>query len=299
MNKNSDLKLLFIINPGSGNNNKDWHTIISDYFKSGTIEYDVFDLPDPCSPEKIQEKIDEYKPNRVVAVGGDGTVKLVAQCVQQTDIALGILPAGSANGLAKELEIPADDNQALDLVINGGTVMIHMININDHLCIHLSDIGFNAFVVKKFETGKKRGMIGYLKASWKVLWSNPMMQLEIKTDTSHIRTEAAMLVLANATKYGSGALVNPEGKLNDNVFEIVVVKKVSFKEIYKMMFSHSDYDPAKTELYQTSSLEVRSKKKVHFQVDGEYLGKLHEIKATLIPDALKVIIPEKKIDSIA
>jgi diacylglycerol kinase family enzyme len=143
-----NLKLLFIINPGSGDNEKDWPSIIQNYFKSSTHTIELFDLPNPCSPQKIKQKIEEYKPGRVVAVGGDGTVKLVAQCLQQTSIPLGILPGGSANGMANELEMPDNADKALDIVINGRTKKIHLIRINDQLCIHLSDIGFNAFIVK-------------------------------------------------------------------------------------------------------------------------------------------------------
>ena len=298
MTKNPDSRILFIINPGSGSDDKDWHSTISTFFESREETVELFDLPNPCSIDKIREKIEAYQPNRVVAVGGHGTVILVDQCLENNSIPLGILPAGSANGMAKELELPEEENEALELVATGKSKKIHMIKVNGHYCIHLSDIGFNAFVVKKFESGKQRGMIGYLKASWKVLWSHAKMQLEIKTDTSVIKTEAAMLVLANATKYGSGALINPKGKLNDKLFEIVVIKKVSFSEIFKMMFTHSDYDPQKTELYQTSSLQVRSKKKAHFQVDGEYLGKVNEVSATILPDALEVIVPDREISTL-
>jgi diacylglycerol kinase (ATP) len=293
MNKTPGLKLLFIINPGSGNNGKDWHEVIQKYFKSLNYTIELFDLPDPCSPEKIKQKIEEYKPERVVAVGGDGTVKLTAQCLQQTNIPLGILPAGSANGMARELEIPENANKALEIIISGTTKKIHVIKINDQLCIHLSDIGFNAFVVKKFETSESRGMWGYVKASWKVLWNRPMMLAEIDTDKTIVKRNAAMIVVANATKYGTGALINPAGKLDDEVFEVIVIKKVSVKEIFKMVISHTPYDPEKTELFQTSSLRIRSEKSAHFQVDGEYLGKVKDIKATIIPNALQVIIPDK------
>src|SRR3954471_20655312 len=94
-----DLKLLFIINRSSGNNEKDWHGIIRNYFKPLGHAIELFDLPKSCTPEKIKQKIEVYKPGRVVAVGGDGTVKLAAQCLQQTNTPLGILPAGSANGM--------------------------------------------------------------------------------------------------------------------------------------------------------------------------------------------------------
>ncbi|MDQ2721005.1 MAG: diacylglycerol kinase family lipid kinase [Bacteroidota bacterium] len=298
MKASLNLKLLFIINPGSGNNEPDWPKLIRDYFKPLTHTIELFYLPDPCDPEKIKQKINEYKPERVVAVGGDGTVKLAAQCLLKTCIPLGILPAGSANGMAKELEIPKNEEEALDLILNGETKKIHIIKINDELCIHLSDIGFNAFVVKKFETDHIRGMWGYMKATWKVLWNHPMMQVKIQTDNIVIKKNAAMIVIANATKYGTGALINPNGKLYDNVFEVIVIKKISVKEIFKMMVTHTPYDPEKTEIFQTSSLHIQSKKKVHFQVDGEYLGKVNNISATILLNAIEVIIPETPISTL-
>ncbi len=297
MEETQNLKLLFIINPGSGKNGKDWHTIIKAYFKPLPHTIELFDLPEPCVPKKVKEKIDGYKPQRVVAVGGDGTIKLVATCVQQTNIPLCILPAGSANGMAKELAIPEDAEKALDIAVNGIAKKISLIKINDELCIHLSDIGFNAFIVKEFEKSDTRGMGGYLKASWKVLWNNPVMEVAIQTDKEVVTRNAAMIVIANATKYGTGALINPDGRLDDKVFEVIVIKKISVGEIFKMMVSHKPYDPKKTEIFQTGSLHIRSHRKAHFQVDGEYLGKVNNVQAAIVADALEVMVPaeEKKL----
>jgi len=226
----------------------------------------------------------------VIAVGGDGTVKLVAECLLHTALVLGILPAGSANGLAKELGVPADPAGALQHLLREETQRIHLVKINDELCIHLSDIGFNATVIKLFETEKKRGMLGYVKAAWKVLMRHSLMQASIKYDEGLIRRDAAMIVIANATRYGSGAVINPLGKLTDNLFEIVVVRKLSFTEIFKMMVTHAKFDRSKTELLQAQMLDIVSRKKVHFQVDGEYLGKVNKIHAEIIPDALSVVL---------
>ena len=101
-----------------------------------------------------------------------------------------------------------------------------------------------------------------------------------------------MIVIANATQYGSGALINPLGKLDDDFFEVIAVKKISLTEIFKMMFSHAPYDPQKTAIYQTNTLQMRSKRKAHFQVDGEYLGKTNQVNAVLVPEALTFIINE-------
>jgi len=294
MNKNNYLKLLFIINPDSGNNTTNFREAIQKYFNSLPHAIELYDLPQINGAEKIKEKINETYPDRVIAVGGDGTVKLVAESLLKTDIPLGILPAGSSNGMAKELGISIAAEEALDTIMKGQRKKIHLININNELCIHLSDIGFNAFLVKKFETQEKRGMWSYIKAALKILGSNPLMQVSIQFDNEYIRREAAMVVIANATSYGTGVLINPAGKLDDDLFEVVIVKKISPGEIFKMRFTHTHYNPSKTELLQTRSLKIESKHKVHFQVDGEYLGKVNSIAASILPAALQVIVPREE-----
>ena len=285
-------KLLFVINPGSGKNNTDWGTEISTYFKDKPAGIELVQLDDACSAEPVKRAVEASRPDRIIAVGGDGTVKLVAEISRKMKIPLGIIPTGSANGMAKELGIPTSVNEALELALKGEINEIHLVNINGEICIHLADIGFNALVVRKFETGGGRGMWGYVKAAWKVLWSHPKMDVEIQVEGRSVRRRAAMVVIANATKYGGGALINPDGKLDDDLFEVIVVKKVSFAEIFKMMVTHSSYDPTKTEVYQTRVLQIRSRVKAHFQVDGEYLGKIKDINAEIIPAALQVIVPE-------
>ena len=117
------------------------------------------------------------------------------------------------------------------------------------------------------------------------------MQVKLTVNNQEIIRNASMIVIANATRYGSGALINPLGRLNDNLFEVILVKKISVSELFKMMVSHGNYDPQKTELLQTGHLHIQSKHKVHFQVDGEYMGKTNKVDATILPGAIKVIVP--------
>ena len=285
------LKLLFILNPGSGNSTTDWPVLITNYFAPLHHSIQLYQLPKNSNTQIISEKITLFSPHQVIAVGGDGTVKLVAECLMQKKIPLGILPAGSANGLAKEMGISDDPLKALDVLVKGGLKKIHVTSINNQLCIHLSDIGLNAYAMKKFKMQHGRGMWGYLIASLKVLWKNPILEVEMQIDNKAIKIEAEMIIIANATKYGTGVVINPIGKLDDEVFEVIAVKKLSLSEIFKMIFSHSSYDPDKTEIFQTNALSMRSVKKVHFQIDGEYLGKINDVKAVLIPHALEIIVP--------
>jgi len=291
MNNRTSLKLLFVINPASGNKNLNYNDEIRKYMASheGNVEY--FIMPLKCPIEIIKQQISAFCPDRVVACGGDGTVKLVAECLLNTNIPLGIIPAGSANGMAKELSIPLSLIPALDVIFAGHPMQISLVRINKELCIHLSDIGFNAFVVKKFQSDKRRGMWGYIKASWQVLRRHSKMQAKIWVNEKVIKRNASMIVIANATRYGSGAVINPVGRLDDALFEVVIVNKISMLELFKMIFTHSEFDPQKTELFQTNTLQIYSKHKAHFQVDGEYMGKTNRIEATIITKALTMIVP--------
>lgn len=292
MNYLKPLKLLFIINPRSGNNNTDRKILIEEYFQNSSHVLDWLFLEGHITPEILKQHLSRFQPDRVVAVGGDGTIRLAAECLLHSSIPLGIIPAGSANGLAKELNIPADIIKALDIIMDATIKTIHITKINDQVCVHLSDLGFNAFVIKKFETIAHRGMFGYIKAAWKVLWEQSHMRVSMTIDGKKIQLRAAMIVIANATRYGSGACINPAGKLDDDVFEVVAVKKVSFPEIFKMMVTHTPFDTSKTELFQVKSLAIQSPRKVHFQVDGEYLGKVNVVEASLLPASLQIIVPK-------
>ncbi len=284
------MKLLFIINPGSGSHNIDLKEFIAVYFKEKNIEINLFELPDDCSIEKIKSKIEQSKADKVVAVGGDGTLKLVAECLLNSDTPIGIIPAGSANGMAKELGIPTEIEDALQIIETGLPKKIHVIELNNEICIHLSDLGFNAYLVKRFDSLQERGMWGYAKATWHALWNHKRMDVELDIKGKQVKSKAAMVAIANATMYGTGLKINPDGKLDDELFEIIVVKDYSYLEILKIWFTKLPFNPKKIEVFQTSSVKISSKHKAHFQVDGEYIGKVNAVEAKILPAAISVIV---------
>lgn len=286
------MKLLFIINPGSGSHDINLKEVISAHFEAKNAEVDLFELPKDCSLDKIKAKITGSKADRVVAVGGDGTLKLVAECLLKTETPIGIIPAGSANGMAKELGIPTDIEEALALLDQGRLQKIHVVKLNDEICIHLSDLGFNAYLVKKFDTLPERGMWGYAKATWHALWNHRRMEVQLKLKDETITSKAAMVAIANATMYGSGLKINPVGKLDDELFEVVLVKDYSYIEILKIWMTKLPFNPKKIEVFQTAEVKISSKHKAHFQVDGEYIGRVNTVEATILPAAITVVLPK-------
>lgn len=283
-------RILFIINPKSGNNELNYETEIKSFFKKEDDDFEIYELTKNCSVTKIKAVIDKYKADRVIAVGGDGTLKLVAECLVETKIPIGIIAAGSANGMAKELGIPEELNEALTLAINGKAKTIHAVLVNDELCIHLADIGFNAYIIKKFDELPTRGMWTYAKAAWHAFLYHRKMDVEFTVGNKLVKQKAAMVVIANAKKYGTGFEINPDGKLDDDLFEVIIVKDYAVMEILKIWTTKIPWNPKKIELFHTQQLKISTKHKVHFQVDGEYIGKVSTINAKIIPKAINVIV---------
>jgi diacylglycerol kinase family enzyme len=166
-----------------------------------------------------------------------------------------------------------------------------MIKINEeHYCIHLSDLGLNAMLVKHFEHSKRRGMWEYAKAFLRVLLEKQVMRVAIKADEVSVVHKAFMVALANARKYGTGANINPEGNVADGKFEVVVVRRLNVFEILKAIFTNKSFDPQNIEVFSTMNLDLQTRHKAHFQVDGEYLGKITTVKARILPQILNVMV---------
>ena len=258
---------------------------------------EIFMLTGEHDAESLRYWINKMNPDRVVAVGGDGTVQMAAKSLMGTKIPLGILPAGSANGMAKELEIPNTPEGALDIVLNGTIRAADIIRINrSEICLHLSDIGLNAKLIKYFEQGNWRGKLGYARVLFKALRKKRPMKVVINLNGEKVERDAFMIVLANATQYGTGAVINPKGSLYDGVFEVVIIRKFSIGEIFKMFVRLLPLNPTKTEIISATSVVINTYSKAHFQIDGEYLGKVKQVEATIMPGELNLIVPQLAVE---
>lgn len=287
------MRLLFVINPNSGGKKRaDPETIVESYFRDRPETIKIFLLDGSQQQESLLHEITKFRPDCVVAAGGDGTVKAVAEVLLKKNIPMGILPAGSANGMATELTIPEEIEQALEIILKGNVKEIDAIHVNKkELCIHLGDIGLNALLVRNFEQRGVRGKLGYALASVKTLWQRQILDIEIENKKMKVSRKGFMIVLANARMYGTGACINPDGVLDDGLFEVVILRQLSIIELFKMVFRHRPFDPQKTEIIQADTVTITTRKKAHFQIDGEYLGKTKQVKADIMHKALKIMVP--------
>lgn len=294
MQEKKILKYLFVINPRSGKNNKQpFEDVINDFFSENPDLFKIYLLPDKFDAKQVKDHISKLQPEQVIAVGGDGTITMLANILAGTDIPLGILPGGSANGMAKELGIPEDATEALTIIQTGYVKRCDLIKINDKTyCLHLSDLGLNAQLIKYFDEGKLRGKLGYAMVVFKTLWYKQKMQVVVKTHDTVVRRNAFMVALANARMYGTGAVINPEGIHDDGLFEVIIVKKLALGALLRMLFKPGLFNPKNIEIIPCTSVEITTIRRMHFQIDGEYSGRLKSVSAIMHPGSVIMILPD-------
>jgi YegS/Rv2252/BmrU family lipid kinase len=294
------MKVLFVINPKSGSQaGINLEQLIEEESKKLSIDYHIHKIQGKDEKAKITNEIHTFQPEIVAGAGGDGTVNLLSQLLLNTDCTLLIIPTGSANGMAKELGIGGRIENAISLLSNGDTKKIDLLRINGKICIHLADVGLNARIVKRFEDDTRRGIWTYAKHMLSEIFLIKQYRFYIRYNEKEISRKAVSLTFANASKYGTGAVINPTGKINDGNFELVVVKpfpRIKLLSIAWKMFIGNLKNSEYVEVISCKSAYIRSSKKTTLQIDGEIIGKTREIRIEILKQALKVLVPPEALD---
>ena len=287
-------RTFFIINPKSGQGlDENFIKQIESASKASGSEYRLYSMKGN-DREQINVEINRYQPDIVAVAGGDGTINLVADILINTDLPMAIIPGGSANGMAKELGIPVNIDNALKVLFKGKTKEIDLLKINGKTCIHLADVGLNARVVKRFEKDPKRGIITYAKHLFGEMFLLKKYTFSIFFEGKSIRRKGVSITFANARQYGTGAIINPNGKLNDGKFELVIIKpfpRIKLLSIAWKMFRNTLHTSDYAEIISCTEARVICSRKTTLQVDGEVIGKVKEILIECSSKSLKVIVP--------
>ncbi len=285
------LKILFVINPISGAGDKSaWLDAITAYFKDSPHRCEWYEMTGGDDAASLKHWMKDYAPDRVVAVGGDGTLKFLAEQLLHSGIPVAFMPAGSANGMASELGLPADPAAAVKIAVEGEVKKMDVVCINNHISLHLSDIGLNAQLVKYFELSGRRGKWGYAREVMNVFRRKEQINLVIEAGSVRMQRTAWMVVFANARLYGTGIAINPGGDVHDGRFEVVLLKQLSLLEILKMMIRNRRFNKKKTEVLSVERVKITTNAPVYFQVDGEYIGEVTSLEAHIEKGAVDMVV---------
>lgn len=290
-------KIVFIVNPISGTQEKKnilrW---IDERIDKSIHDYSIIKTEYAGHAFQIATKAVNDKVDIVVAIGGDGTVNEVARALIHTSTALGIIPCGSGNGLARHLHIPLDPKAAIDVINKGNRLCIDYGKINNIPFFCTCGVGFDAFVSLKFADSGKRGLLTYLENTLHESLTYQPETYEIENEEGTVKYKAFLIACGNASQYGNNAYITPQASLTDGLMDVTILEPFSVLDVPSLSFQLFN----KT-IDQNSRIKTMRAKKIkihrvhegvlHFDGDPLIAGK--ELEIEIIPQGLYVIVSNK------
>jgi YegS/Rv2252/BmrU family lipid kinase len=291
-------KLSVIINPISGTGSKDKiPNLIALYCRERGIAMRVLKTEYVGHAKELTLNAIDDGADCVIAVGGDGTVNEVAQNLLYSDVALGIIPKGSGNGLARELNIPMDAKGAIEVIFSGHTSIIDACKANEKIFFCTCGVGFDATVSKEFAKEKHRGSLTYIKDVMESYLDYQPEVYELNIDNRTLKEKAFLITCANASQYGNNAFIAPNADLHDGRMDITILSPFNALDMGPLaiqLFTKTIEKNSKIKTIQAQKAQIVRRKAGVMHIDGEPVMGPEVINISVINAAVKVFTPVNK-----
>ena len=232
----------------------------------------------------------------VVAVGGDGTINEVARSLVHTQTALGIIPCGSGNGLARHVEIPMDAMRALRVINEALVSDVDYGTINDIPFFCTCGVGFDAFVSQKFADAGKRGPLTYIEKTLQEGLKYKPETYELEIDGNPQRIKAFLIAVGNASQYGNNAYIAPQATINDGQLDVTIMEPFTVLDapsIAIQLFSKQIDQNSHIKTFRCRELRIIRSKAGIAHYDGDPIELGAELHVKVVHRALKLIVPSE------
>ncbi|WP_300699309.1 diacylglycerol kinase family protein [uncultured Bacteroides sp.] len=288
-------KISFIVNPKSGTQSKEHilHLLDEKLDRTKFLSEIVYTEYAGHAIEIAAQKAKENE-FAVVAIGGDGTINEIARSLVHTKTALGIIPCGSGNGLARHLQIPMDSKRAIE-IINGGVLdVIDYGKINDVPFFCTCGVGFDAFVSLKFAKAGRRGPLTYLEKTLLESLKYQPETYELETEDGTLKYKAFLIACGNASQYGNNAYIAPQATLTDGLLDVTILEPFTVLDVPSLsfqLFNKTIDQNSRIKTFRCRKLRIHRTKPgvVHFDGDPMMMGEDIEVK--VFKEELQVIVP--------
>lgn len=297
-------KALIFYNEKSGQSDAAEHyTAIKTHFQKHSIEYEIIRVPIP--PLEIQKFIQQGLHNGldlVVAAGGDGTVSMVGSPLVNSEISMGILPIGTGNLLAKELNIPLRFDKALEVLTSDAseTFAIDTIGLGQNSFLMNLSVGISSTIMGETPSSEKQrlGFFAYLKHFIKLLFRIKMDRFTIEFDGQTITKSASEVIIANSRILAAQQFEWPDYvSLNDGKQDLFIIRAANFRDVLKFIASvFTKYRinlPIVSYYPYEKYCRIETREPRNFQADGDPIG-VTPIHVEVRPQSLKIIVPAIK-----
>ncbi len=292
----SDRKnMLLIVNPISGTNSKEnvpmW---VNNILDSSRFDIQIkFTEYAGHATELARDAVRSHC-DYVISVGGDGTCNEIAKELIHTDTALGIIPVGSGNGLARHLGIPLNPIRALNILNDATVDTIDYCKANEYVFFCTCGVGFDAWVSKKFAEDKHRGKITYIKKAVEEYLNYKNEVYRIETPDGVIHEKAFVVACGNASQYGNNAYIAPRASLHDGKIDVTVmfpVTPIDVLPVVVQLFTKLISVSPNAKTFETERLSITRERSGVMHLDGEPIEMPKRIDISCVKGGLRVLVP--------
>ncbi|MCD7971810.1 MAG: YegS/Rv2252/BmrU family lipid kinase [Candidatus Azobacteroides sp.] len=292
----SKKKVLVIINPISGTSGKkQLPSTIYNHPLTANFDFDIRTSEYKGHAKELAREAVENFYEYVLAVGGDGTVNEIACELVQSETALGIIPLGSGNGLARHLGIPIHTKKALEVFLSENVTAVDYCKANDKFFFATFGVGLDAKVSEAFSESKTRGLITYVANSITEFAKLKPEKYTITTYEGESFTRDAILITcANASQWGYNAYVAPKASVQDGLLDMVILFPFPIMDApslgIQLMTKNIDKNNY-VKIIKTKEVIIEREKEEVAQVDGEPILLGNKIEIKTYKGGLKAIVP--------
>lgn len=285
------------MNPISGTSaKKDIPYLIEELLDKEQFDYSIRETEYAGHAYEIAKESKEQGIDIVVAVGGDGTVNEVGRALVHSNTALGIIPTGSGNGLARHLLIPMKIKGAIQVLNDCEITDLDYGIINEHPFFCTCGVGFDAFISEKFAEAGKRGPITYLENILKEGLKYEPETYEIEAENGTIKKKAFLISCANASQYGNNAYIAPQASMSDGMIDVIIMEPFDALEASQIsieMFNKTLDKNNKIKTFRSKEIKIYRKAPGVIHYDGDPIDTGKEIVVTLKEKGIKILTNPK------
>ena len=289
-------KIIFIVNPISGNHNKNnFPNLVDNYIDKNKFEYDIVYTERANHATELTMKAIEEGYEYIAAVGGDGTINEIAKCLIGKEQVLVIVPYGSGNGLARHLELPFKTERLITEVINNGDVFkMDTATMNDTPFISIAGIGFDALIADSFAKDGNRGFITYAKLVTEEYHNfTPREYTLILDDEKIINCKPFFVTFANSSQFGYNAEISPKASVQDGLLDVCIFKKPSIIEvpIVAAYFITRQIDKSNfIDIHKVKKISIIREVENVVNIDGEAMPMSKDFTIEINPLSLNILL---------
>ena len=295
----------FIINPISGTSSKETiANAIPQLFTHPHFRATINYTKHSGHAAQLARQAIEESADIVVAIGGDGTVNEIARTLVHTPVALGIVPCGSGNGLARHLGLPLTPQHALEIIAQAHIKALDYGMINDQPFFCTAGVGFDALLSDKFNRHGRRGLLAYIeKALTEGLTYKPeTYTLHIQgiptTDPTtptehHLTIQAFLITCANASQWGNDFYIAPQAHMSDGLMDVTIIEPFNPLESAQIAFqlvNHNIDDNPHVHTFKCRQLTIERDKPGIIHYDGDPKTDTAQVNVSIIPQGIHIVV---------